>query len=66
MSQFNKETKISEKKYLKVCTLQNNTECQIYKVSVTALAGSMPANFLVLISTKLINQNLSKPNDEIF
>ena len=66
MSQFNKETKISEKKYLKVCTLQNKTECQIYKVSVTALAVSMPANFLVLITTKLINQILSKANDEIF
>ena len=63
---FIKETKLSEKKHQKVHTLQNKTGCQKYKVSVTAFAKSKPANFLVLIYTKFINQNLSKANDKIF
>ena len=66
MSQFIKETEISEKKHQNVHTLQNQTECQKYKVSVNPFAKSIPANFLVLISTKSINQNLSKANDKIF
>ena len=65
MSQFIKETEISEKKHQKVRTLQNKTECQKYGVSVTALAKLIPAIFLVLTSAMFINQNMSKAKDEI-
>ena len=46
--------------------LQDKTGYQKYKVSDTAFAKLIPANFLVLIVTKFISQNLSKANDEIF
>ena len=63
MSQFIKDTYISEKKYQKVHNLQDKTGYQNYKVSVTAIAKLMPATFLILIFT---NQNLSKANDKTF
>ena len=66
MSQFIKETEISEKKHLKVYTVPNKIECQKYRFSVTAFAELTPANFLVLISKKFINQNISNANYEIF
>ena len=66
MSLFMKETEISEKKQQKAHTLPNKTECQKYKILVTTFVKSIPANSLVLISTKFINQNLSKATDEIF
>ena len=66
MYQFMKETEISEKKHQKVQFLENKTECQKHKVSVTAFAKLIPANFLVLVSSKFMYENLSQANDEIF
>ena len=42
---------------------QDKTACQNSKVLLTAFAKLIP---VVLISTKFINQNLSKANDEVF
>ena len=39
--------------------------CQKCKVSILTFAKFKPANFSVLISTKFINLNLSKSNNEI-
>ena len=66
MYQFMKETEISEKKHQKVQFLENKTECQKHKVSVTAFVKLIPANFLVLVSSKFMYENLSQANDEIF
>ena len=63
MSQIIKATQISEKKFQKIHNLQDKTGCQKYKISVTAIAKSTPSNLLILISTKLKNQTLSKVND---
>ena len=63
---LSKKQKFQKRSTRKIHSLQNKTECQKYKVSVTAFAKSIPANFLVLTSAKLINQNLSKANYEIF
>ena len=63
MSQFIKETEISEKKYQKVHTLHNKAECQ---VSFTEFVKSIPEHLRVLISTKFTNQNLSNTTDEDF
>ena len=45
MYQFMKETEISEKDHQKVQFLENKTECQKHKVSVTTFAKLIPANF---------------------
>ena len=45
MSQFIKDTRISENKYQKVHNLQEKTGCRKYKVSVTPIPKSMTVNF---------------------
>ena len=66
MSQFMKDTKISEKKQQKVHNLQDKTACQKYNVSVTAIAKLEPVNFSILITTKFKNPNLSKASNKVF
>ena len=65
MSQFIKDTYISEKKYQNVHNLQDKHGCKKY-VSVTAIAKLMPANLSILITTNFKNQNLSKAKDKVF
>ena len=65
MSQFIKDTKISEKKYKNVHNLQDKPGCKKY-VSVTTVTKLMPANLSILITTKFKNQNLSKPKNKVF
>ena len=60
MSQFIKDTCISKKKQQKVLNWQDKTGCQKYNVSVTAIEELMPANCLILISTKLKKSRLIK------
>ena len=62
MWQFIKKS-ISEKKHQNVHILQDKTACQNSTVLVTPFAKLIP---VALISTKFLNQNLSKANDEIF
>ena len=52
-----------EKEFQKVHNLQDQTACQKYKVSLTAIANLTPANISILISTKFKNETLSKAND---
>ena len=63
LSKKQKFQKTSTKKF---ALYRAKLNVQNYRVSVIALAKLIPANFLVLISTKFINQNISKANDEIF
>ena len=65
MSQFIRDTKISEKKYQNVRNLQDKHGCKKY-ASVTAITKLMPANLSILITTNFKNQNLSKANDKVF
>ena len=65
MSQFIKDTQISEKKYKKLDNLQGKTGCPEYNVWVTAIAKLMQPHFSILILTKFKNQNLSKAIDEV-
>ena len=62
MSQFIKDTKISEKKDQHFHNLKDKTWYKKY-VSVTAIAKLMPANLSTLIVTKFKNRNLSKTNN---
>ena len=65
MSQFIKDTYISEKKYQNVHNLQDKPGYKQY-VSVTAITITKPANLSILITTKFKNQNFSKANDKVF